>query len=498
MVSYIDLKRFFEEQDFKLVIAADAETRKSQKQNGEMALTIPAGGVGLSFDPIAKAAGATYIARGKGEDDKKAVDRHDKLVVRDADGAYTLKRLFLSEAEMADYYYGFSNQTLWPLCHVAFERPQFRADWYEGYRRVNERFAKAIRDEIKGLPVGRKKKAIVWVNDFQLSLVPKLLGNPKNTIVSMFWHIPWPTWEAFRILPFKEDILESLLSCDFLAFHRGYHVRNFLDTVAREFEARIDEETNTVYFGDHAVVVRNLPMGIDTDVVKSLIQKKPDDGLFVTISKKILAPLLPKTKIILGVDRLDYTKGLLLRLEALDHFFANYPKYRGKVSYVGIIAPSREAVPAYQQLKKDIHKLADTINARYGKNGWKPIDIIYKLFRREEIVQFYQQASVCLVTPRDDGMNLVSKEFVVASSAEKNPGMLVLSTFAGSAIDLTEALIVNPYDFDGIANAIKKALEMDAKEKAERIARMVKTLDERNIYEWAKEFIEGATAAAGK
>jgi trehalose 6-phosphate synthase/phosphatase len=392
------------------------------------------------------------------------------------------------------------------LCHVAFERPGFDDLWYKGYKKVNQLFANAIAEEIKG-------KTFIWLQDYQLALVPSFLPKHKNSIVAMFWHIPWPTWEVFRILPQKKEILESLLACDFLAFHRGYQVRNFLETVRRELEVRIDDETHKVYFNNHVTTVMNLPLGIDTDVIKSLVVPdieetfigqivqnilgtvvKPDQKPSVSVAPSAYDEFFTNHKVILGVDRLDYTKGLRMRLNALDQFLEKNPHYIGKVVYLGILAPSRETIPAYKALKKTIKELSDEINKKYATGDWQPIHMINRVFSREEIINFYKKAQLCLVTPLDDGMNLVSKEFVVASSTSTNPGMLVLSQFAGSAIDLTQALIVNPYNTDEVAKAIKTGLEMGKEEKKKRITAMVETLEEKNVYQWTQDFIRNALA----
>ena len=493
MLLYEDLKTFFARQARELIIVADAAPRVGERRRGKFIERIPAGGVAVSLDPIAKAGNAIYIARGRNEEERNG---NGTVTIKDPNGSYRLRRLFLTPAEFDNYYNGFANQTLWPLCHVTFERPEFHKSWFEGYKAVNIKFAKAVKEAI----AKSKKNSFVWINDYHLALVPKLLDSPRNTTVAMFWHIPWPTWEAFRILPFKKDLLESMLRSDFIGFHRGYHVRNFLDTVGREFEARIDEETSSIYFNGHTTVVKNLPMGIDTEAIASFIKPLKKKTILAKVLKKFSPPdketdnleRVFDHQVILGVDRLDYTKGLLLRFAALDRFLEKYPQYKGKITYFGIMAPSRGGVPAYQILKRDIAKLVGRINKKYQRNGWEPIVTTNKVFDRPNIINFYQKAKVCLVTPRDDGMNLVSKEFVLASSYTEDPGMLVLSRFAGSAIDLTESLIVNPYDIDEVADAIKRALAMDKKEKITRIKNMAQTLLDRNIYDWAKDFVENA------
>ncbi|RJQ36500.1 trehalose-6-phosphate synthase [Candidatus Microgenomates bacterium] len=498
MFLFRDLKDFIKSQNLKIIIAADAEPRVSKLVKGKSVLTIPAGGVAVAFDPIACASNAVFVGRGKAEEENLSGSK--RFTVEDPRGNYTLNRIFISKEEMDDYYYGFSNQTLWPMCHVTFERPEFKDNWYEGFKKVNQKFAKAIKEEIKG-------KTFIWLNDYQLSLVPKYIGKQKDVTIGMFWHIPWPTWEVFRILPQKKEILESLLSCDFIAFHRGYQARNFINTIKREFEARIDLETNRVFFNGNVTTVKNLPMGIDTDLLSSHLEKDKEDTFLAKIVKKMMHldindnsdkrfdTLFKKNKIILGVDRLDYTKGLRLRLLALDKFFEKNKNYIGKVSYLGILAPSREKIYSYGLLKKEIRDLEKEINNKYETKNWKPINIIYEVFPRDEILKFYKNASLCLVTPLDDGMNLVSKEFVIATSFSADPGMIVLSQFAGSSIDLTRALIVNPYNIEEVANAIKRGLEMNVKEKVERIQTMKETLEERNIYEWTQNFIKSTIQA---
>ena len=500
--TFKNLKDFLTSQDFQLITVADAETRVHSKKNEKIIETVRAGGVSIALEPVARASQGIYIGRGKTEEDRQVVDGNGKIVLESSKGSYVLKRIFFSPEELESYYNGFSNQTLWPLCHVAFEHPEFKKDWFQGYKKVNQKFAEAIKQEIKG-------KVFVWVHDYQLALVPKYLERQKDMIVAMFWHIPWPTWEVFRILPYKREILESMLACDFLSFHRGYHVRNFLRTVERELGVRIDEETSKVYFNKHVVTVKNLPLGVDTDVVKSLVEPEKKEPLHRVVKNFIISgiqgqkdassqSLFKKHKVILGVDRLDYTKGLRNRLLALDRFLEKNKHYVGKIVYLGILAPSRESIPSYQALKNTVKELADQINLKYTKNNWQPIHMIYEVLSRKDIINFLKKANLCLVTPLDDGMNLVSKEFVIASSFSENPGMLVLSQFAGSAIDLTSALIVNPYDIDQVADSIKEGLEMAKKERKRRIDDMMETLEEKNVYQWAYEFVRSAQVAARK
>ncbi len=504
MASFLDLQDFFRKLDKQLIIAADAEPIVHAKQKDKITSSIPAGGVGVALEPISRAAHAIYIGRAKTEEDKEVLNNRQEIMVNpNTPDEYLLRRLVVSPEDLDSYYYGFSNQTLWPLCHVAWERPEFHSHWYEGYKRVNKVYAEAIKSQLKSAN-------IVWINDYQLALVPSFLNRPKDTVVGMFWHIPWPTWEVFRILPQKKEILESLLQCDYIAFHRGYQAQNFIKTVEREFEARVDQETRRIYYKNHVTTVKSLPMGIDTDVIKTALEPQQNDTILTAIVRALLGvqaepqaqqdsdidTFFKENKVILGVDRLDYTKGLRLRLLALDRFFQEHPEHIGDVSYLGVLSPSREQIPAYKDLKKTVYGLAKEINEKYKKNDWKPIHLVSGVYSRAEILNLYRKAQVGLVTALDDGMNLVSKEFIVAASMSDNPGMLILSQFAGSAIDLTSSLIVNPYNIEEVAQAINKALTMPKAERIKITQQMEQTLEERNVYGWAMKFVREAIEGA--
>ena len=493
MVDFEDLKNYFKSQEYKLIIVADGEPYTTTRTKSGHMHQVPAGGVAVALDPVARATNAVYVARAKREEERVGLDRNGKMVVGSTQGDYMLKRLFFTKQELESYYFGFSNQTLWPLCHIAFEEPKIEAGWFEGYKKVNQSFAKAIRDEIDG-------KTFVWINDYQLALVPEFLGKRQDVVMGMFWHIPWPTWEIFRLLPYKKEILESLLRCDFIAFHRGYQARNFLTTVERELEARIDQEKQLIHYKNHMTSVKSLPLGLDIDVVRGMVHKEPDETFLAQTIRRVLGisekksehPLdqfFEQYKVIFGVDRLDYTKGIKHRLLGLDKFFEQNPQFIEKAVYLGIIAPSREQIPSYKRIKKEVKELASSINKKYETATWKPINLIHTLFKREDVLNFYRKADLCMVTPLDDGMNLVSKEFVVASSLSSKPGMLILSQFAGAATDLASSLIVNTYNTDEVASAIKIGLTMSDDEKKRRIMEMAEMLEERNVYDWGYAFI---------
>lgn len=497
MISYFDLKDYFLEKKYKLILASDAEPFVHKKQNNALITQVPAGGVSVALEPVARASNDVFIARGRTDEDKAMANNKGYLEVKNAIDTYTLRRLFFTPEQTENYYMGYANQTLWPACHIAFEQPAFNPNWWQGYVEVNRVFAKAIEEETKS-------DSFIWINDYQLSLVPNMLKQNSKHILAFFWHIPWPTWEIFRIIPEKKHILESLLACDLLAFHRKYQATNFINTVRNELEVRIDQEKNAILYKNHTTTIRSLPMGIDNDVITSLAEPENTDFL-TSIVKSLLGVketkgpldnLFSTTKVILGVDRLDYTKGLPHRLRALWRFFEKYPKYRGKVTYVGFAASSRDQIPSYKLLRKEVDGLAHTINQIFGTKDWQPIHLSRGIFSRRELVEIYKHAAVALITPLDDGMNLVSKEYILSASLSKTPGMLVLSQFAGSAKDLSQALQINPYDTEALADTIALALEMPIKERNERVQTMAQTLHERNVYEWALQFVKEAELAA--
>jgi trehalose 6-phosphate synthase len=483
------LKAFARSLDGKVIIAADGQTRTHRREGGRLVESVPAGGVGMALDRVSQVLHATYITRARTPEDREVTDEEGKTTVRGTDGAYTLRRIEVSEEQTDQYYFGFSNQSLWPLFHPAFEKPVFERSWYEGYVTVNRRFADAVNAEIEG-------RAVVWVNDYQLALVPGMLERDEDVALAFFWHIPWPSWELFRILPYRRELLESLLCCDFIGFHTVEYARNFLSAVQSELDARVDERTLTVQYEGRRIRLGALPIGVDSDVIREQIEREELADAPQESPAAQFAGLCDHQAVILGADRLDYTKGIRERLEALDRFFERYPACLGRATYVGIMSPTREAIPAYQELKDAVVALADQINAKYARDGWEPLCMVYEGMPREEIIRLYGCARVCLVTPLADGLNLVAKEFVAAASGVDDPGMLVLSEFAGAAEELRQAILINPFDPDGVAEGIAEALSMHQDERLRRIERMAVRIDRDNVYVWAEAILRRTIAAA--
>ncbi len=454
-------------------------------ENGGVKVQRSAGGVHVLLDSVLRETGGTVVAMASGNADKEVVDENNKVTIETDSKPYTLKRIFLKPEEYEGFYYGFANQTLWPLFHVVFVKPIFNPQWWNKYVTVNRIFAEAILSEI-----GSDEDAAVWVNDYQLALVPKMLHEVKPKLaIGTFWHIPWPTHEIFRICPWRREILEGMLGSDFISFHRDYHVDNFVSCARRELGLMVESEPTTVIRYGHRTQLANLPAGIDFDEVQkaSLVGKEYGKEIIKNdfgFDTEYMA---------IGVERVEYTKGLVERLKILEVFFEKYPEYHGRFTYLSIAPPSRIQIPAYKEYSDAVFGLVEKINKKYGTSGWKPLHFVNKNIPRERLFAYYRLSDICLVTSLDDGMNLVAKEFVLACNPKKS--MLLLSKFTGAAKDLRKSMLINPYDTEGSANALFEALTMDPAEKLKRNEEMVQVLKELNIYQWAIRFLQATIRA---
>ncbi|MBL8502389.1 MAG: trehalose-6-phosphate synthase [Rhodocyclaceae bacterium] len=435
----------------------------------------PASGLVTALEPIMRACSGTWIAHGSGSADRDVVDRQDRVAVPPEHPAYHIHRVWLTKEEEAGYYYGFANEGLWPLCHIAHVRPTFRtADW-EHYVAVNRKFADAVFAEAK------KPNPIVLVQDYHLALLPRLIRERlPEAIVITFWHIPWPNPEAFSICPWREEILEGLLGSSILGFHTQFHCNNFVDTVDRMLEARVDRESFTVSYGGKPTVVKRYPISIDWPPAAELTEKRVDACREEVRRRHGLgaAHLLG-----VGVDRLDYTKGVVERFRAIERLLELEPAWTGRFSFVQIAAPTRTSIGEYQQYEAHVRALAAEINSRYGRGGYQPIILKIEHHEPPDVYEYYRAADLCFVSSLHDGMNLVAKEFVAAR--EDDRGVLILSQFTGAARELPEALIVNPYDSDQCAAALHKALAMPMVEQRDRMRLMRGLVAEFNVYRWA-------------
>lgn len=465
-----------------LFLVSNREPYMHVRQGRKIEVIVPAGGLVTALDPMLRACGGVWIAHGSGDADAETADRHGRLQVPPEEPAYTLKRVWLSRAEEEGYYYGFSNEGLWPLCHITHARPDFKLEDWICYRRVNERFAQEILREIRD-----ETEPLVLIQDYHFALLPALLKAKRpDARVAIFWHIPWPNPEAFGICPWQKEILEGLLGADLIGFHIQFHCNNFLETVDGALESRIDWERFTVERGGQTTAVKPFPISVAfPSLVRDDITDEPSRR---RTRNEILGELGLKAEILaVGVDRLDYTKGLVERLLAVERFFEKHEDYAGKLTYIELGAPSRTHIKRYQDLISDVEAQVERINWKLQAKGWKPVVFLKAHHDHREIQRFYRVSDLCLVTSLHDGMNLVAKEFVAARDDED--GVLILSPFTGASRELVDALLVNPYDIEAMADAIHAALTMSPEERRERMRRMRESLKERNIYRWAGNLV---------
>lgn len=428
----------------------------------------PASGLVSALEPIMVACGGVWIAHGSGDADQAAGER---VGLPTEDPSYTLRRVWLDAEEEAGYYYGFSNEGMWPLCHIVHERPQFRAADWEHYRSVNQRFAAALLEEME-----KAEAPIVLVQDYHFALLPRLIKQERpDARIVLFWHIPWPNVEAFGICPWQEEILLGMLGADLIGFHTQIHCNNFLETVERIIEARVEWDAFTAVRGQHSTHVRPFPISIAVD--------EDADGRIPSREAWLAELGIEADFVGVGVERLDYTKGLPERLRAIRRFFERWPEYRGRVVFVQIASPSRSRIERYQRLQEEVRETVRRINDELGERGWRPIVYRERHHDRDEIAAYYRRADFCMVTSLHDGMNLVAKEYV--AGREDDSGVLILSRFTGASRELREALLVNPYDIEDTAAAIRRAIEMPKEEQRERMSRMRSQVREHNVYRWA-------------
>ena len=469
-----------------IFVVSNREPYMHIRQGREIKCVVPPSGLVTAIEPILQACDGVWVASGNGNADAMRVDNFNRLRVPPDDPRYTLRRVWLTEEEEAKYYDGFANEGLWPLCHIAHTRPTFRpADW-ECYQRVNARFASALLEEMEGTT-----DPIVFVQDYHFALLPRLVKAVRpDARVAIFWHIPWPNPEAFGICPWQTELLDGLLGADLIGFHIPLHCSNFLASVDRALEARTDREHMTVLRNGHQTTVRPYPISVAFDgplpEIDDLtaVEVEMEDEELAFERDVLLKEFGAKAKsILLGVDRMDYTKGIVERLDAIEHLLEEHPWYRERITMVQIAAPSRTRIASYAELGRIVEETVERINRRFQTGHWKPVILIDRQASHEEVSRWYRAADVCVVTSLHDGMNLVAKEYVAARDDER--GVLVLSKFTGAAVELQDALIVNPYDIDGVAEAIHEALEMSRDEVRQRMRRMRRQVMEHNIYRWA-------------
>ncbi|OGC05900.1 trehalose-6-phosphate synthase [candidate division WOR-1 bacterium RIFCSPLOWO2_02_FULL_46_20] len=441
----------------------------------------PASGVVTALNPIMRACGGTWIAQGSGNADRQFVNSKDKLGVPPEDNRYILKRIWLTPEEEGGFYYGFANEGLWPLSHITFTRPIFReADW-QMYKQVNQKFADSVIEELPA------KNAFVFIQDYHFTLLGKMIKDKRPDVtIALFWHIPWPNPEVFSVCPYQKEILDGMLGCDLVGFHVQYHCNNFLETANRLLECRVDNEKNSVVRSGKETLVRPFPISIE-GVSRYSVTANEAREIDRIREKYDLAGKI----VAVGVDRIDYTKGIVERILAVDRFLGKYPEYLNKFVFLQLAAPSRTKIKRYHDLSDEIERLIEKKNSKYTNGAWRPIIYLKEYFTPEEIKPYYRLGDICVVSSLHDGMNLVAKEYVAAKN--DLAGVLLLSKFTGAARELTEALQINPYAIEEFADSLKTACVMPPEEQKRRMESMRKVVADNNVYKWAASIITNLT-----
>jgi trehalose-6-phosphate synthase len=464
----------------RLIVVSNREPYEHVRRGRNIEALVPASGVVTALEPVLQACDGTWVANASGDADHEVVDLRGRVRVPPDRGRYTLRRVWLTPEEEEGYYFGFANEGLWPLCHIAHTRPIFRVNDWEHYRQVNRKFADAVLDEMHEV-----ERPVVLVQDYHFALLPRLIKEARpDARVSMFWHIPWPNPEAFEICPWQQELLDGMLGADIIGFHIQAHCQNFLETVDRAFECRIEWDRLAVRRREHTTCVRPHPISV---AFESPAEEGGDRLTGHGRSGAAGLGFMTADFVGVGVDRVDYTKGILERFLGIERFLDKYPDYCGRFTFVQIGAPSRTRIKRYQDLLVDVQAEADRINRRFAAAGWRPIQLLEQTQNHRQITALYRAAHLCLVTSLHDGMNLVAKEFV--ASRDDDDGVLVLSQFTGASRELRDAVRVNPYDTEQLAEAIRFALEMPEEERQIRMRHMRREVRTHNVYRWAADLI---------
>lgn len=467
--------------EHKFVVVSNREPYMHVHREGRVEWIRPASGLTVALDPLMQVSRGLWVAHGSGPADREVSDPRGFVEVPPDRPTYRLKRVWLTKEQEDGYYYGFANSALWPLCHVVYRRPVFRQEHWEAYSKVNEIFADSIAEELGDA------RAFVFVQDYHFALLPRMLRERcPNAIIAQFWHIPWPSPEVFRICPWKHEILDGLLGNDILGFHIRYHCQNFIDAVDRELEARPDRELTAIVFRGQTTKIRAFPISVDFEDISHCAASPETEKLAETLRHRY--HLAEDCILGMGADRLDYTKGIPERLDALDLFFARYPQYQGRVVFIQAGVPSRTHLEEYRRLDEEVERRVEALNCKYGRSDWQPVIFLREHVDLSTLLAFYRMGRFMIVSSLHDGMNLVAKEFV-ASQVDCN-GVLLLSRFTGAARELTDALLLNPYSPDEMAEQIREAIEMDPTEVRRRMGRLRERVREYNIYKWAASILK--------
>ena len=466
----------------QVLIVSNRQPYVHNWRDQKIEVQVPASGLVSALEPVMRACSGVWIAHGNGSADREVVDARSHVGVPPEHPAYEIRRVWITAEEEAGYYYGFANEGLWPLCHIAHVRPTFRSSDWNHYVAINERFAQAVSEE------ATTDNPVVLIQDYHFALLPKLIRDklPNATIIT-FWHIPWPNAESFGICPWRQEILEGLLGSSILGFHTRDHCNNFIDSIDRVLEARIDRSSSTVSYGGKLTAVKPYPISIEWPL-RWIQDQRPVPECRTLVRE--LYGLPPDRLVGIGVERMDYTKGILERFMAVERLLELKPEWIGKFTFIQIAAPSRSNIEQYQHLTNQVFALAEQVNKRFGRDGYEPICLKVQHHEPPQVCERYRAADVCVVSSLHDGMNLVAKEFIGARDDEQ--GVLILSQFTGAARELTEALVINPYDIDQFAAALHVALTMPKVEQRARMGSMRGLIQEFNVYRWAGRMLMDA------
>lgn len=466
--------------DEQLVVVSNREPYEHRwgEDVGEIRVKRPAGGLTSALDPLLQAVGGVWIAWGSGDADAAVVDEDDRVRVPPDEESYTLRRIWLDQHDVNRYYLGFANQFLWPLCHYRPALTRVRSRYWERYRRVNRRFAEAVLDETRG------KKSVVWFQDYHLALAPALVRARRPELsLAHFWHIPWPPLEIFEVTPQAADLIGGLLANDLLGFQLPSDRMHFLRCGEELLGAEVDWEKHTATLDGHTCHVRTFPISIDIGRFEQDATGPAADEAVERLRQRYCPE---GGQLAIGVDRMDYSKGLPEKLKAFDFLWERYPEFRGRLTLVQVGVPSRTDIEAYDELTQKVERLVWEINDRYGTKDWQPVHLIKQSLPADRLAVLYRAADLCVVSSLRDGMNLVAKEFVVSQIDGR--GALLLSKFAGAAAELSHAILVNPYDPEDFSRLLRDALMLPREEKSRQIAAMRAEL--RSIYAWMAEIFE--------
>ena len=479
-----------------LIVVSNREPYEHNSVDGSVVCQHTDGGLVSALDPVLKRIGGTWVAWGSGDADQRVTGQSEGLPVPPESPAYQLRRVWLEAAAVKNGGQGYANQVLWPLCHVTLDRVSYRKSFWAGYQALNRAFATTVLDELD------KHPGTVWVHDYHLALLPALIRNASpNSRICHFWHVPWPGPDVLRILPERRDLLEGLLAADCLTFQTMSSATAFANCVTEFLDASvsIDPLKALVLYRGRKTKITARAISVHFNLFSDLAKSAEVEDLMAHTRRRL--GVSRGLKIGLGVDRLDYTKGLMKRLWALQDFFNRYPMYHGRFTFVQVAIPTRNNVEVYRQYRELIRKTVMEINARFevpskGKSkGWKPIEYIEGRVTPATLVAYYRMADLTLVSSVYDGMNLVAKEYV-ASQIEET-GVLVVSHLAGAAEELSGSLVVNPYDQEEMADSIRRALEMPESERRERMRQMRLHLSTHDIYHWAESCLRDVDIEVG-